>query len=285
VLSIPKIIWYEATSAEHPRRQPEPRGTMDDQAQVESYVKAYEWGGPTSALQLHHIRELSCLIRAGDTILDLACGPGPLLLELAALFKESTFIGADLSAAMLEHLRRQATAMGLHNVVALQEDVRSLPSIEAGTIDLAISTSALHHLQDENDLRTVFRRINSVLKPGGGFYLFDFGLLKSRKARQLFVAEVAKLAPPITARDYDLSLQAAFPLDVVFEIARDELPKPFTFAASAFVDFFFLVQTPYRATRPRGAQRYIEHIWRRLSNPMKLEHLMLRRVQRSREMK
>ena len=78
MLPIHKIIWHEAMAAERPERRPEPEESMDDLAQVRSYVQAYAWSGPTSALQLCHLRSLAGLIRPGDTVVDLACGPGPL---------------------------------------------------------------------------------------------------------------------------------------------------------------------------------------------------------------
>jgi arsenite methyltransferase len=280
MLPIGKIVWTEARTARRAQRKLEPTEAMDEIEQVRAYVQAYEWGGPTSALQLHHLRELSCLIRPRDTVLDLACGPGPLILELAGLFTETTFIGADLSASMLQHLRQQIAARGLNNVSVLQDDIRTLPSLQTRNVNLVISTSALHHLSDEDALRAVFRRINSLLKPGGGFYMFDFGLLKSREARRLFVAEVAKLAPAITTHDYELSLDAAYPIDVVFAIANEELPRPYEFATSAFVDFFYFLKTPPRAVCPARVQAYIDDVWRSLAVSMKLEHLMLRRLRR-----
>lgn len=283
MLPIVKILWHEAAADQRPKRQPEPMETMDDEEQVRAYVQAYVWGGPTSALQLHHLRELSRLIRPGETVLDLACGPGPLLLELAPLFPNTRFIGADLSPTMLRYLQQEASTRGLSNVSILEEDIRTLPSLGEGTMDLVISTSALHHLPDEMDLRSVFRRIKSLLKPGGGFYMFDFGLLKSSKTREIFVAEVAKLAPPVTARDYDFSLQASFPIDYVFDTAADELPRPYEFATSAFVDFFYMLQTPPRNACPENVQAHIDNIWRQLSPPMKMEHMMLRLLRRKRK--
>lgn len=283
MLSLPAILWHEATTQLRPPRQPEPAGTMDDAEQVRSYVQAYEWGGPTSALQLHHLRELSSLIRPGDTVLDLACGPGPLLLELAPLYRDTTFIGADLSGTMLEHLQQEASSRPLDNVSVLKEDICTLPSLHAGSIDLVISTSALHHLRDESGLATVFQRMRSLLTPGGGFYLFDFGLLKSTRARQIFVAEVAKLAPPLTARDYELSLQAAFPIEEVRSRAEEELPRPYEFSASAFVDFFYGLRTPARAVCPDTAYTYINDRWRSLSTSMKAEYLMLRWLRRRKD--
>lgn len=255
---------------------------MDGVEQVESYVKAYEWGGPTSALQLHHIRELSYIIRPGDTVVDLACGPGPLLLELAAIFPDTKFIGADLSANMLKRLEREATARQLRNVSVLLEDIRTLPSLVDRKVDVVISTSALHHVPDEESLRQVFERIRTLLKSDGGFYLFDFGLLKSRKSRALCVAEVAKLAPPITVLDYDLSLQAAFPIDRVLHFAQAELPRPTTSFVSAFVDFFYFLQGPRRTHPSSNARARISEIWPTLSYQMKLEHLMLRCLRKRR---
>lgn len=250
---------------------------MDDVEQVKSYVEAYAWGGPTSALQLSHLRQLSYLIRPGDIVLDLACGPGPLLLELAALYPDATFIGADLAETMLKHLREEAVQRGLSNITTLQEDIRTLPSLRDRQIDLVISTSALHHLPDESCLREVFKRVQSLIKPEGAFYFFDFGLLKSAETRKILVAEVAKSAPPLTARDYDLSLQAAFPIEFIFEAAREFLPKPFVEKTSAFVDFFYFLHSQGTRTSPsRNVQLYIDQLWRSLSPALKVEYLMLR---------
>lgn len=282
MLPLAKIIWQEATAGQPPVRRPEPMETMDDAEQVRSYVQAYAWGGPTSALQLHHMRELSRLIRPGDTVLDLACGPGPLILELAPVFMDTTFVGVDLSSTMLDYLRDETASRGLNNVSILKEDIRTLPSLGSGQVDLVISTSALHHLPKEEDLRLVFKRIKSLLKPDGGFYMFDFGLLKSDKTRDMFVAEVAKLAPPVTAHDYDLSLQAAFPIKRVFEYAKNELSRPFTFRTSAFVDFFYSLQTPPRAACSADTKAHLDEIWRNLSVAMKVEHQMLRWLRNTR---
>lgn len=254
---------------------------MDDAEQVRAYVKAYEWGGPTSALQLHHLRELSRMIKAGDTVVDLACGPGPLLLELAPLFPDTTFIGADLSTTMLEYLSQQVASRGLRNVRVLQEDIRTLPSIPSGSVDLVISTSALHHLPEESGLVDVFRRCRSLIKPGGGFYFFDFGLLRSAGARALFVAEVARLAPPVTARDYAQSLEAAFPIDWVEDVARQELPRPFQLARSAFIDITYFLQTRERTGGSPAVRDYVDRRWGQLPPAMKVEHVMLRRLRQT----
>jgi ubiquinone/menaquinone biosynthesis C-methylase UbiE len=249
---------------------------MVDAEQIRSYVKAYEWGGPTSALQLHHLRELSSLIRPGDTVLDLACGPGPLLLELAPLYPECRFVGADLSRPMLDVLMEQADARKLTNVEVLCEDIRVLPTLTGRTVDMIISTSALHHLPDVESLQMVFQRIETLLAADGGIYMFDFGQLRSAKTRALLVAEVAKSAPAVTAKDYDLSLRAAFPIDEVLRLSRESLCRPFEVRSSSFVDFFYFLQTAARSNPSAPVRAYIAETLARCSIPIRLEHAMLR---------
>ncbi len=280
MLPIHKIIWHEWRERANPVRVPEPCEAMEDFEQIRSYVKAYEWGGPTSALQLHHLRELSMMIRPGDTIVDLACGPGPLLLELAPLYPDCSFIGVDLSQPMLAVLREQAHARGLRNVDTLYEDIRTLPSLQGRRVDMVITTSALHHLPDLDSLRTTFRRLSTVLTEGGGFYIFDFGLLRSAHTRRLMVAEVAKLAPPITAKDYELSLSAAFPVCDVMRLARAELRQPFVARLSSFVEFFYFLQTATRVPAAAPVDKYLATVWAGLTPAMKLEYFMLRAMRR-----
>ena len=261
-------------------RENEPSETMDSLEQVQSYVQAYVWGGPMSVAQMYHLQDLSSMIRPGDTVLDLACGPGPLLLELAAIYPECHFIGADLSPLMLRHLEQEIRIRELKNVSVLNEDIRTLPSLRNVQVDLVITTLALHHLPDVANLRGVFQRIRSLLKPSGGFYIFDLGLLKSRKSREIIVKSVVNLASPITAKDYDMSLRAAFPRDTACSLAKEELPKPFLASWSVPGDFFYCFKTASTTLPSRHAVAQIDQIWRQLPASMKFEYFMLRLFRR-----
>jgi SAM-dependent methyltransferase len=278
MVPIHKILWHEWREKRRAVRVPEPEA-MEDPEQIRSYVKAYAWGGPTSALQLYHLRQLACMIRSGDTVLDLACGPGPLLLELAALFPDCQFIGADLSAGMLAHLASEARARGFSNVRVLQEDIRTLPSLTATKVDMVISTSALHHLPDADSLRAVMQKTAALLPDDGGVYMFDFGLLKSEAARRLMVVHIANEAPAITVRDYEMSLRAAFPIGTVRQAVHGALGQRVRFTKSAFVDFFYFVQGPRRAAADRGVQATLRGVWGALPAKYKLELQMLQRLQ------
>jgi arsenite methyltransferase len=281
VLPIHKLIWHESRARERPIRVPEPSEAMEDSEQIRAYVKAYEWGGPTSALQLYHLRQLATLIRPGDTVLDLACGPGPLLLELAPLYPQCRFIGADLSRPMLAVLEESAATRGLGNVQTLCADIRQLPSLGERSVDVIISTSALHHLPDLDSLRQTLIRSESLLTSDGGLYLFDFGLVRSQATRDLLVADVARRAPAITAVDYAHSLRAAFPIADVVALARQHLKRELVITGSRFVDFFYFIRTGERCRPSPGTVAEIDRIARRCGVQTQVETAMLNRLQRA----
>lgn len=252
---------------------------MVDPEQIRAYVKAYEWGGPTSALQLYHLTQLASMIRPGDTVVDLACGPGPLLLELAPLFPECRFIGADLSQPMLDALKEAAAQRGLRNIETLCEDIRELPSLPRGSVDMVITTSALHHLPDIDCLQEVFQCIERLLKPDGGLYIFDFGLVRSAKARALLVADVARKAPPVTALDYQHSLAAAFEVGEVTALARRAISRPLTIKSSRFIDFFYFIRTPDRRPPAAEVMDFVRATRAKCDLPIRAEAAMLRHLQ------
>lgn len=281
MLPVHRIVLAEWSARNGPRigRIPEPMA-MEDPAQVADYVRAYDWGGPASPLQLHHLKELARLIRPGDTVLDLACGPGPLLLELAAIHPSCRFIGADLSRPMLGHLAASAARQGLRNIETRCEDIRSLPSLE-GPVDVVISTSALHHLGSLGDVREVFALIRRRLQPDGGFFLFDFAALRSREARRICVAELARTAPALTAADYAMSLDASFATDDIFAIARDELPRPCILRRSLLADFCYSLQSPPRTNPAPAATARIAAVRRRIGPGGRVDHALLRLLRRT----
>ena len=283
MLPIHKVIWHEWREHSPPVRVPEPSEAMENPEQIRAYVKAYEWGGPTSALQLYHLRQLSRMIRPGDTVVDLACGPGPLLLELAALYPDCRFIGVDLSQPMLDVLLELAQERKLlGNVETRCEDIRTLTSFGQTKVDLVITTSALHHLPDLQSLHATFARVHSLLKSDGGFYAFDFGLLRSPRTRALMVKEIALLAPEVTTTDYKYSLDAAFPIVEVMDAARSKLKRTISIKTSSFVDFFYFISTGSRYSGPNPVSSYTRRRWNELALHGKTEFSMLRLLQRER---
>jgi SAM-dependent methyltransferase len=79
---------------------------------------------------------------AGDTVLDVACGPGLVVAAFAKACRHAT--GIDLTPAMIDKARQHTTALGLTNVDWRIGNVASLPFPER-SFSIAVSRLAFHH--------------------------------------------------------------------------------------------------------------------------------------------
>jgi ubiquinone/menaquinone biosynthesis C-methylase UbiE len=106
----------------------------------------------------------------GDTLLDLACGPGIYTRPFARQVAPGLVVGLDLSPAMLAHARRRAGAEGLANVALVRGDALRLP-FATGRFDVVNCCGALHLFPDVD---LALREVNRMLKPGGRFTVAAF---------------------------------------------------------------------------------------------------------------
>jgi len=105
--------------------------------------------------------------RRADTVLDVACGPGLIVVAFARVVKHAT--GIDLTPAMLERARAYATEQGVSNVTWQQGDVLPLPYPDA-SFSIVTSRFAFHHFLDPF---AVLREMVRVCAPGGTVMVID----------------------------------------------------------------------------------------------------------------
>ncbi len=112
----------------------------------------------------------------GADVLDVSCGPGHVLLELASIAPTLKCTGLDVDAGMVDRARRKAARLrrpdgsegseGPRFVVA---DVGAMPFAD-NSFDLVVSSYAAHHWPDRHaGLAEVVR----VLRPGGRAIVWD----------------------------------------------------------------------------------------------------------------
>src|SRR4029079_11674944 len=97
-----KIVAWELLARSARERAQEPCLVMDDPTQVDAYLRAGSDRGALAPLYLFNTTLASPMIRAGDVVVDLACGPANQLAQLAAVNPDARFIGVDLSPEMLK---------------------------------------------------------------------------------------------------------------------------------------------------------------------------------------
>jgi SAM-dependent methyltransferase len=107
-------------------------------------------------------------LSAGADVLDVGCGSGRALNELAASFPASRFAGYDLSPAAIQSARAEARERGLGNVVFEVRDVADLRAEAA--YDLVTAFDAIH---DQARPGVVLAAIARSLRDDGTFLMQD----------------------------------------------------------------------------------------------------------------
>jgi ubiquinone/menaquinone biosynthesis C-methylase UbiE len=106
-------------------------------------------------------------IGPGDTVLDVACGPGLVACALAEVARHVT--GLDLTPAMIEQARARQRAKGLTNLAWLLGDAVPLPFPDA-TFSVVVTRYSFHHFLDP---KAVLAEMVRVCTPGGRVAVMD----------------------------------------------------------------------------------------------------------------
>ncbi len=247
-----------------------------DAAESALYAEAGRTQGLMDANYLFHSARISQVIQGCGHVVDLGCGPATQLAHLAALNPDVRFTGIDLSPSMLDNARGHIAAQGLGNVGFQQGDITNLAAVEDHSVDGAISTLTLHHLPDRAALARCFVEIRRILRPGGALYLVDFGLLKSPRSIRHFVEANRDHQSPEFSREFENSLNAAFPSHEFKSLAERELPAQMRSFSTAQIPMLNIVKSPDKKlpdalrTRVRAMRRELTPRFRRDLDDMRL---------------
>jgi ubiquinone/menaquinone biosynthesis C-methylase UbiE len=140
----------------------------------------------TSARGFEQVRDRLLEISApgpADACVDLGAGTGFVATALAPLV--DSVLAVDISPAMAESLAARAAQDGLRNIRTQVADLRTF-QLPAASVDLIVSSYALHHLRDQ-EKRALAAAAARWLRPGGRIVIADmmFGRGASRRDRQI----------------------------------------------------------------------------------------------------
>jgi ubiquinone/menaquinone biosynthesis C-methylase UbiE len=131
-------------------------------------------------------------VQPGDTVVDLGAGNGQVSLPLAQA--GARVLGVDVSPGMVSALRSEAHRRGLPTLEAITMPIEEL-DLPAGSVDLVVSSYALHHLRDPDKAKLV-QAAARWLRPGGRIVIADmmFGRGSSPRDREIIKLKLLTLA-------------------------------------------------------------------------------------------
>ncbi|MDF1744798.1 MAG: class I SAM-dependent methyltransferase [Gimesia sp.] len=107
-------------------------------------------------------------LNAGMDVLDIGCGSGLALIEMAAAFPKSRFTGFDISEESIGRAKQTAAQRGISNVSFEVQDVSQMNAPES--FDLITAFDVIH---DQANPAQVLSEVNAALRMGGTFLMQD----------------------------------------------------------------------------------------------------------------
>jgi arsenite methyltransferase len=128
-------------------------------------------------------------LRGDETVLDMGCGRGAVLLAAAKLLPKGRAIGVDIWRAdqtdnSQGNTLRNAELEGVADRVEVQTaDITDLP-FDDNSIDVIVSSLVVHNISSQDGREMAISEAARVLRPGGRLVLVDI-FFSNRYARQL----------------------------------------------------------------------------------------------------
>jgi len=124
-----------------------------------------------------------------EQVLDIGCGAGNYDVKLLQKVRSNLDVTlVDLSLPMLERAKERVGVLTTGAVHLIKGDFRQADLFEE-KFDVIIATAVLHHLRDDQDWETAFRKLFKLLKSGGSVWIFDLIEQNSAPLQQLIYRE------------------------------------------------------------------------------------------------
>ncbi|WP_343566057.1 methyltransferase domain-containing protein [Sphingobacterium sp.] len=154
-----------------------------------------------------------------ENVLDIGCGAGNYdvkLLQKVSTNPDVTLV--DLSLPMLERAKERVGVLTNGAINLIKGDFREVDLPEE-KFDVIIATAVLHHLRDDQDWESAFRKLFKLLKKGGSVWIFDLIEQNSTALQHLIYREKYGA--------YLISLKDQAYRDHVFAyIEHEDTPRP-----------------------------------------------------------
>lgn len=153
-------------------------------------------------------------------ILDIGCGAGNNTLKLLEHLPDLNCDLIDLSKPMLDRAEARIKAESLGRIRTLQEDFRKA-DLPLETYDIVIAAAVLHHLRDDEDWESAFKKIYEITAPGGSVWITDLVTHENESVHIMMWNRYSSYLESIGGAEYR---------DQVFAyIDKEDSPRPLTY--------------------------------------------------------
>ncbi|SHF24767.1 tRNA (cmo5U34)-methyltransferase [Arenibacter palladensis] len=112
------------------------------------------------------------IVPNAQQLLDIGCGAGNYSLKMLSKLPNLECTLVDLSGPMLDKALERVSNQTTKKVHVVKGDVREV-HLKENHFDIILAGAVLHHLRDDHDWETTFKKIYGLLKPGGCFMISD----------------------------------------------------------------------------------------------------------------
>jgi len=197
-----------------PDRKPSMEG-IKDPGVAKSFEKMARLP-PFKILRRRIISELKTIGPTGSLI-DIGCGTGNLLVEIANKYNALDLTGMDISDEILEQANNFIKERNLEKKIELKIGSTEDIPFSDNTFDIAVSSLSLHHWVNP---QKAFSEIFRIIKKNGSLLIFDFNR-NAKKFYYRFLKFVTKRIVPKPLKKINEpigSLQASYTKEEVLEL-------------------------------------------------------------------
>lgn len=153
-------------------------------------------------------------------VLDIGCGAGNNTIKLSQYVSPFDCDLIDLSSSMLARAHERVSGVNTGKIRLFQGDFREIDLPKQG-YDVILAAAVLHHLRDDQDWESTFRKIYGLTAASGSIWITDLVFHETTAVQSLMWERYGDYLRSLGGDDYKAK---------VFEyIDKEDSPRPVTY--------------------------------------------------------